>query len=207
MSTESDHQLLEHIKSGDRDAFMALYNKYWEDLYTMARSRTQDRETARELLQNLWLRLLEKPEFIQISRSGSAKPYLRRYLHYRIIDHYQLAPTVHHTDVPETAAPYEISDTEYFEILEQNDIDRLLKMINEVVGTFSATSQQVFDLRVRQGLSVEETAKKLGISKKTVSNLLSSTIADIRRTLGPEYETSKKMAVLLVLLELMAERG
>ncbi|MFP3836212.1 sigma factor-like helix-turn-helix DNA-binding protein, partial [Chryseobacterium sp. SIMBA_028] len=70
-------------------------------------------------------------------------------------------------DIPAVA---ESTDTEYFEILEGNEISELLSMIDEVVSQLSSTEQQVYDMRIRKNMSVNDTAEALGISSKTVSN-------------------------------------
>ncbi len=88
-------------------------------------------------------------------------------------------------------AETDISDTEYFEILEENEISVLLSMIDEVVSRLPSTEQQVYDMRIRQNMSVNETAEALGISNKTVSNKLSKALGEIREQLAPDYQSSK----------------
>lgn len=84
----TDYTILKKIRSGDRPAFMLLYERYWDSLYRFVFMRTRDKEMSEELLQNLWIKILEDTASIQMDESESAKGYLLRYLHYRIIDHY-----------------------------------------------------------------------------------------------------------------------
>ncbi|KAA2222635.1 RNA polymerase sigma factor [Chryseobacterium sediminis] len=202
----TDYTLLKKIKSGDRPAFMLLYDRYWDSLYNFVFVRTRDKEVAEEILQNLWIKILENTDTIQTDDSESAKGYLLRHLHYRILDFYnsyKKAPPTLSIDEFDIPNEFEISDTDYFEILEENEISVLLSMIDEVVARLPSTEQQVYDMRIRKNMSVNETAEALGISNKTVSNKLSKALGEIREQLNPEYQSSKKLVSILLLMEVL----
>lgn len=187
---------------------MILYERYWDSLYGFVFGRTRNKEIAEEILQNLWIKILEDTNAIQTDESESAKGYLLRYLHYRIIDFYNSSKKNSATvSIDESDIPIEITDTEYFEILEESDISALFEMIDEVVSQLSATEREVFDMRIRKNMSVEDTAKALGLSSKTVSNKLSKTLGEIREKLNPDYQSSKKLISLLVLMEILAKQA
>ncbi|RXM53269.1 MULTISPECIES: RNA polymerase sigma factor [unclassified Chryseobacterium] len=204
----TDSTLLKKIKSGDRPAFMLMYDRYWDSLYRFVFVRTKDKEVSEELLQNLWIKILENTEMIQTDESGSAKGYLLRHLHYRILDYYnsfKKAPPTLSIDEFDIPAEIDASDAEYFEILEENEISALLSLIDEVVSQFPTTEQQVYDMRIRKNMSVNETAEALGISNKTVSNKLSKALGGIREQLNPEYQSSKKLISILMLMEILTK--
>ncbi|WP_223599039.1 RNA polymerase sigma factor [Chryseobacterium sp. GVT01B] len=202
----TDYTLLKKIKSGDRPAFMLLYDRYWDSLYNFVFVRTRDKEIAEEILQNLWVKILENTDTIQTDDSESAKGYLLRHLHYRILDFYnsyKKAPPTLSIDEFDIPNELEISDTDYFEILEENEINSLLSMIDEVVASLPSTEQQVYDMRIRKNMSVNETAEALGLSNKTVSNKLSKALGEIREQLNPEYQSSKKLVSILLLMDIL----
>lgn len=203
----TDQALLNKIKTGDRTAFMLLYERYWDSLYAFVLGRTKNREIAEEILQNLWIKILEDTDTIQSDESENAKGYLLRHLHYRIIDFYNSSkkdPSI--ISIDESDMLIEITDTEYFEILEENDISALFEMIDTVVSKLPMTEQKVFDMRIRKNMSVDETAEALGISNKTVSNKLSKTLGEIREKLNPDYQSSKKLITLLLMMEILAKQ-
>lgn len=202
----TDQTLLNTIQSGDRPSFMLLYERYWDRLYGFVFGRTRNKETAEEILQNLWIKILEDPGSIQTDDSESAKGYLLRHLHYRILDFYNQSKKDPSTvSIDESDLPIEITDTEYFEILEEHDISSLFGMIDQVVSKLPATEQKVFEMRIRENKSVDETAEALGLSNKTVSNKLSKTLGEIREQLNPDYQSSKKFITLLMLMEIIAK--
>lgn len=204
----TDSTLLKKIKSGDRPAFMLMYDRYWNSLYRFVFVRTKDKEVSEELLQNLWIKILENTEMIQTDESESAKGYLLRHLHYRILDYYnsfKKAPPTLSIDEFDIPAEIDTPDHEYFEILEENEISTLLSMIDEVVSQLPTTEQQVYEMRIRRNMSVNETADALGISNKTVSNKLSKALGEIREQLNPDYQSSKKLISILMLMEILTK--
>ncbi|SEW26216.1 RNA polymerase sigma-70 factor, ECF subfamily [Chryseobacterium wanjuense] len=202
----TDYTLLKKIKTGDRTAFMTLYERYWDSLYSFVFVRTRNKEVAEELLQNLWVKILENTESIQTDEQETAKGYLLRYLHYRVLDYYNSSKiTSSNINIDDSEDPVDMIDTEYFEILEESEISALFTMIDQVVSQLSTTEQKVYDMRIRKNMSVNETAEALGISNKTVSNKLSKTLSEIREQLNPEYKSSKKLVALLLFVEMVAQ--
>lgn len=200
----TDHQLLKDIKSGNLPAFTAFYDRYWNIFYSFIFSRTKSKDITEEILQKFWVRIFEDSDFVQTDEHQNAKNYLLRFLHFRIIDQYnnkedQTLVNVENFD-DET---FELTDSEYFEILGENDIEELFEMINQIVYQLSSTEQKVYDLRIRKNMTVKETAEVLGLSDKTVSNNLSKTLTEIRKQLGPKYKSSKKLISTLIWLEIM----
>jgi len=203
---QTDHSLLAKIKTGDRPAFVILYERYWDLFYRFVFARTKDKEATEELLQNLWIKVLENTDSIHTDDQESAKGYLLRYLHYRVIDYFNTYKKTSSTiRIDESEHSIDITDTEYFEILEEHDVSALFSMIDEVVSQLPLTEQNVYDLRIRKNRSVDETAEALGLSNKTVSNKLSKTLGEIREQLNPEYQSSKKLISLLILMEMLSK--
>lgn len=201
---KTDLVLLKKIKNGDENAFSALYNRYYDSLYKMVFVRTKNIYSTEELLQNLWLKVFENPEFVQVDESGSARKYFFRYMHFRVIDFYNSENSSPATyEIPEESLE-EMSTSEYFEIFEENDILELFAMIKEVLYNVTDTEQKVYNLRIRQNKSVKETAQILGITDKTVHNKLSSVLAKIRSQVGSKYKSSKNLLYFLLYMELVS---
>lgn len=196
----NDTILVEKIRRKDHASFLKLYDRYWDDLYDMVFARTNHKEATEEILQNLWVRVWTEPDFLNIDEEGSASGFLFRYAHYRVKDYYRNRKSEATPDeIGENV--FEISDSEYFEILDHHTTSELMTAIREVVATMTETEQKVFDLRVNKKKSVSETAELLEMNNKTVSNHLSRVFGEIRQRLGPEYETSKKLMVLIAIME------
>lgn len=202
--SNTDKVLLKKIKNGDQIAFSTLYNRYYENLYKMVFVRTKNKYSTEELLQNLWLKVFENPEFIQVDEEGCARKYFFRYMHFRVIDSYNAINNSPEISEFSEESLYGISATEYFEIFEETDIQELFVMIKEVLYGVTDTEQKVYDLRIRQNKSVKETAQILGITDKTVHNKLSSVLTKIRNQVEPKYKSSKNLLYFLIYIEMVS---
>ena len=201
---KTDLVLLKKIKNGDQNAFSVLYNCYYESLYKMVFVRTKNIYSTEELLQNLWLKVFENPEFVQVDESGCARKYFFRYMHFRVIDSYNAINNSPEISEFSEESLYGISATEYFEIFEETDIQELFVMIKEVLYGVTDTEQKVYDLRIRQNKSVKETAQILGITDKTVHNKLNSVLTKIRSQVEPKYKSSKNLLYFLIYIEMVS---
>lgn len=209
----SDAILIQKIQEREYSSFLTLYERYWNSLYDMVFLRTKDKTITEELLQNLWIKVWTEPEQLTADEKGNASGFLFRSAHFRIQDYYRNRYRNANVDLIDDLEEdldrhlFEMPDDEYFEILKEGSIGQLLEAVEDIVKTMSPTEQTVYDFRINQLLSVEETAAKMGVSKKTVSNNLSKVLSEVRSQLAPEYKSSKKMIGLLLYLQLLSELG
>lgn len=200
---KTDLVLLKKIRIGDQSAFSTLYNRYYEDLYKMVFVRTKSKYSTEELIQNLWLKVFENPEFVQVDDVECARKYLFRYMHFRVIDFYNAVNiNFENSDISEDLLD-DMTASEYFEIFKESDIQELFAMIKKVLYDVTDTEQKVYDLRIRQNKSVKETAQILGITDKTVHNKLNSVLTKIRSQVEPKYKSSKNLLYFLIYIEMV----
>ncbi|WP_090154142.1 RNA polymerase sigma-70 factor [Dyadobacter soli] len=81
----ADATLLAHMRTGDSDAFAALYRKYWRRLFDAAYRRLLLREECEEIIQEIFTDLWTKRETLLISVSLEA--YLFGASRYSIYNH------------------------------------------------------------------------------------------------------------------------
>lgn len=200
---KTDLVLLKKIRIGDQSAFSTLYNRYYEDLYKMVFVRTKSKYSTEELIQNLWLKVFENPEFVQVDDVECARKYLFRYMHFRVIDFYNAVNiNFENSDISEDLLD-DMTASEYFEIFKESDIQELFAMIKKVLYDVTDTEQKVYDLRICQNKSVKETAQILGITDKTVHNKLNSVLTKIRSQVEPKYKSSKNLLYFLIYIEMV----
>lgn len=81
----SDSDLVAAIRKSEAGAFKLLYFRYYEMLFTFLWRRTRERETAQDLVQELFARVWQQRE--KLAPAPSLKPYLYRIAHHLAIDH------------------------------------------------------------------------------------------------------------------------
>lgn len=77
--------LLQAIGQQDRQAFSALYDEYSSLTFGIAKRVIQDRDIARESMQDVWLEIWDKASTFDSAR-GSARAWIARIAHNRAVD-------------------------------------------------------------------------------------------------------------------------
>ncbi|WP_407531976.1 RNA polymerase sigma factor [Elizabethkingia meningoseptica] len=192
MKTENDITLLERVKRQDQQAFRILYNRYFTLLFRRVYGKIKNEDIARDILQETWIKVWEDPDFI-LKKDIELNAFLLKHCDYRILDYFRNLK--YKMEFSEEKYP-EISDDEYMEILDTLDTKELLVKIQDIIDQLTSTEKQVFELRIMNRKSVEETAKILNISEKTVRNYLSSALGEVRKQLKTHYKASRYVVAI-----------
>jgi RNA polymerase sigma-70 factor (ECF subfamily) len=172
---------MNHLDKENLQRFKLLYDTIYDKLYLFISRRTNSEEEAKDLVQEVFLRLLEKPiDFSAQSNTDSLVFTIARNL---IVDSYRkkavfenhlpLISTFYPTDHPAEAA----------EAGEDPSIQRL----NSIKAAVEALPEQrkiIFKLNKYNGLSSEEIAEQLSLSKRTVENHLYRALKSLKKQLS-----------------------
>lgn len=166
-------KILEQISRGnDEEAFRKLFDYYYPKVVTFLMPLIRDENEVRDLAQNLFVKIwLRRASLSKIHAIGA---YLYRMCRNAAIDYGR----THKIKVPfEEPADEPFSyplDEEYFARERQFQMDRQVEKMPE-------KRKQVFLLSRKEGLSNEEIALRLGITKKTVENHLNAALRELRK--------------------------
>jgi len=171
--------LINRLKQGEESAYELLFNEFYRVLTVYANKYVRDIETAKEIVQDLFVHLYEKRENLDIN--SSLKSYLFRSTHNRCINYInaqkiriQHAEYVFKTaDATENILEQEVNKTE----LEQ----ALFTAINQL----PPKCQSIFKMNRFEGLSNTEIAEKLKLSKRTVETQISKALRILRIKIEP----------------------
>ncbi|MCG8604008.1 RNA polymerase sigma-70 factor [bacterium] len=175
----SDSQLASAIQASDRESFKLLYYRHHDALYRFLRRRVRSREMAKDLTQEIFLRLWQRRDGLDPDRSLRA--YLFQTANNLVIDYLrkQSVEKAHRERQPETE-PIDLSGDE-FELREKaQQAIRDLPEPLRVVFTFSR-----FD-----GLKHRQISEILGISIRTVESRMSHALEILRNKLAPYLSLS-----------------
>lgn len=155
------------LRSGDIAAFDAFYWEYHKVVYTNIRRLIKDAETAKDILQEVFVSLWLNRETINDSVNIAGWLFTTSYR--KSIDHLR-ARLVHQPAI----LPIDPIDND----TEEEDLR--LEVIQKAVDQLSPQKRKVFELCKLKGKTYEETALELNISRHTVKEYLSSAIHQIR---------------------------
>ncbi len=167
MTKITDTQLLEKVKHGDREAFRAIFQKYYHPLFNFTVSRIRDSDIASDIVQETFVRVWKNREFIKPKKaffnylasiaSNLSKDHFRhlavRQRHESHIESKLYSSTPHVADRRETAALHE-------------------KILEAIHTHLPEKCRNIFILNRFEGLSSKEIADMMNLSVRTVENQL-----------------------------------
>ncbi len=165
--TDTDKLLIAEFRKGKVQAFDAIYEKYSNRLYGFALMLLKNREDARDIVQETFLRVWKKRETIAENRTF--KSFLFTVSYNIIVDHLRKR----------------LNDKNYLEFLEKNfhfdhdsgqkevDFHLLQSQIQSLMDELPPRRKEIYLLSQEKNLSQKEIARRLNITVKTVETHLS----------------------------------
>lgn len=176
-----DDILLQKIKRGNTKAFEQLFRKYYEAMHAHAYKFVVDSATAEEVVQETFLNIWEKRQNLQIH--SSAYGYLAKAVRNRSVNYLKSSYNRVHElgDIPEAAQP-SINTTE--ETLNAWELEQLLA---QAIQQLPQNCRIIFNLSRQAGLTYEEIAQELGVSKETVKSQIKIALKKLRTFLDKHW--------------------
>ncbi|MEQ6119123.1 RNA polymerase sigma-70 factor [Reichenbachiella sp. MALMAid0571] len=191
-SDSSQIQLLGELRKGDVKAFEAIFETYRDKIYAFSYKILKSRDLADELTINVFSKIWEKRASIQPNLAFQS--YLFRIAKNQIIN------LVNKASLDSKLQDQLIVSSQYYRNSTEEEViyNDYLSLAEQVLNKMPKQRRKVFRLRNEQGLTYEEIATELGISKNTVKSHLKVATAELRKTLNMYPE--KTFLLLCVLL-------
>lgn len=185
MNLLNDIELVKGLKKGDIIAFERLFYMFGNKLLYFAKGYLESDEDAKEIVQDVFMKIWETRENLKEDRSFSAYLFTITYnfirMYYRKKYREEKKIREHH---------YTKEDS--FEIESEIEFNELSEIIDQAISQLPEKRQLIFRLSRKEGLSNEEIAHKLNISKKTVENQITHAIKFLR-----DYIRNKSLIIIL----------
>ncbi|MFC5048117.1 RNA polymerase sigma factor [Aquimarina hainanensis] len=171
--TEKD--LIKGIVKGDRKSYKILFDTYYIGLHRYMFKLSNDTILSEDLIQNVFLRIWEKKEELNIT--SSLKSYLFRSCHNEFLMH--LRKQKREGDALD-ALKWEIMFEVFSEEETQDTISEDLVKLEKVIEKLPKKCKEVFKLSRFEQKKHKEIAEILGISTKTVEVHITKAIRFIK---------------------------
>ncbi|MDH7459957.1 RNA polymerase sigma-70 factor [Chitinophagaceae bacterium 26-R-25] len=188
----NEHELLRKIAEGDQRAFGVLFEQRQQVIFNIAYKLTKSRSTAKEIVQDVFLKLWNKREELHALDNFSA--YINRMARNQSIDVLRLQAREALRTIQLQEGHLENGDFQTEETLQFRETGKVLQMALE---SLSPQQRKVYDLCHEQGMKYEEAARELGLSRGTVHSHMKQALKNIR-TYVKQLDA---MLLLLVLLD------
>lgn len=170
---DNNSKWLEGLRSGDQNAFTAIYKAYWYQMFQVVCKKINDREAAEEIVQEIFTRLWKE-------RASLSVTHLNRYLftavRYEVIDYLRSrTETLTYEDYFEDLAEYINTETE--NTILYNDLQA---SIDRGLQDLPLKSRDIFIRSRFEYWSVADIARHYNLSEKAVEYHLTKALKHIR---------------------------
>jgi RNA polymerase sigma-70 factor (ECF subfamily) len=185
-----DHNVLLLLAAGDKDAYASVFEKYWDRVYGAAMRLTKSPEMARDLAQDIFLKLWDQrhqlpgvknfPSFLYAITRNLVHDHLRK----KVFRESNREYLINYFSRAEATAP---------ELLESREMDDLLYTS---IDKLPPKLKQVLKLGRLEGLSHEEIAARMGITAQSSKTYMVRALAALNKEMARHAE---KMALIFLL--------
>jgi RNA polymerase sigma-70 factor (ECF subfamily) len=183
---EKDFLFVEKLKKGDYNAYTLLMNNYYKNLCGYANLFTKDPSMSEDIVQNVFVKLWVYRK--KIDPNIPIKRYLHKSVYNEFIDQYRKNKSVISLEEKHLRTINTIIDDNSF------DIEKLMTRVNNEIEKLPEKCKKVFILNKKEGLTHDEIAEYLQISKKTVEGHITRAFKILNQKLG------KKIKSILIIL-------
>jgi RNA polymerase sigma-70 factor (ECF subfamily) len=175
---DKDSVLLHEIAAGNEAAFKALFEAHYEKLFNYLFRITKSREIAEELVIDVFLKLWTGRELVKEIQNLDG--FLYKVAYNKALDFFRIASRnarlqkliIHEMENDNAReADYDLLENDYRDIL------------NNAIRQLSPQKRLIFTLSRKEGLTHEEIARQLHLSRNTVRNTIAESLKSIRQFL------------------------
>jgi len=167
-------RLLEGLKKGDKLIFEEIYREYYIPLCYYCLRYTENFEDSEEIVQELFLKLWEKHEELEINSSLNA--YLYRAIQNYALNFLSKEKTKDKYIVLNDKQPYDTFENGLVK-LEEEELRKILKL---AILKLPEKRRRIFELSRFDGYKYRKIANQLSISVKTVENQMTKALKYLR---------------------------
>lgn len=186
--------LLNGLKRGEERFYRMLFDRYYQPLVIYANRMLLDIDLARSVVQDVFVLIFDKREDLHIHTSFNA--HLYQSVKNRCLNEIKREKMKdgHHEIILKSSDGY----TEAADELELNDLQQI---IDQTVAGLPEQCRRIFVMSRHEGLSNQDIADQLQLSKRTVETQISKALRRLREELAQHQILPALLASLLVLFQ------
>jgi len=168
-----DNQLLLNLLSqSDEQAFMTIYHRFWQQIFTIAHNRLNDSQEAEDIVHDVFLSLWQNRRTQQIHQLEN---YLAVATKYKVLA--RIKSKLRERQYRESTDTGIVVDMPIENSLHYK---RILMLVKTEVEKLPEKCRIIFQYSRNEGMSVKQIAKVMHISPKTVENQLNKALRQLR---------------------------
>jgi len=190
LNEENDHELLQLLARGSEYAFAIIFDRYRRRVYKTALVFLKSSEAAEEVVQEVFLRLWQKRK--DLPDINYLNSFIRTVAYNLMVD--QFRKKILEKDYKKQLGFEQamVDNTDH-----RVRDDESVRLLQAAIATLPQRQRQVYELARLKGLSQEEIATTLSISKNTVKVHMTAALQGIRAYLASHYPDALPFLLLL----------
>ncbi len=184
---KNDVESIKDFLAGNMSGFNKLYTRYERQLFFYIKSMVHTRETAEDIFQEVWMKVIEKlPKF---SFKGAFRNWLYTIAHHKTIDYIRKSGKEKLVSLSqelnnEAGLTYEdILEDKAPDIISKLSAKELEIKLEKIVEKLPELQREVFLLRCDAGMKFKEIAKLTKVSLNTVLGRMHYAVKKVREEL------------------------
>ncbi|GHB40145.1 RNA polymerase sigma factor [Mongoliitalea lutea] len=176
-----DSELIRQYRSGSEHAFEKLVDKYKSRVYTTIYLIVKDQAIAEDLLQDVFVKVVQTLNADGYNEEGKFQPWLMRIAHNLAIDHFRKRkryPTILMEDGSNVFNTMEFAERTIEEIRIQEDTTQLVRRL---IDELPETQKEVLIMRHYMDMSFQEIAEQTGVSINTALGRMRYALMNLRK--------------------------
>lgn len=183
----SDKELWEGLLRGDKEMFLALYNKYYHTLLFIGLKEIKDAQLVKDTIQQLFLYLWEKKG--NIHTANNVKSYLVTSFLRKLSDDWKKAGRISNLQVVNNEYVDETPVTPEECLINKDQQQHLFKILANYINELPKRQRELIFLKFYEGLSYEEIVQQTGLSHRTVYNKIHEALKKLRLEIGESEQS------------------
>ncbi len=174
----TDDELAGLLKKGDHTAFKEIYLRYDSLLYLYCYRKLQDKEEAKDVVQEVFIALWENREQFVL------RTFLSGYLYKSVLN--KVLNIFKHKDITRQYAnvqklSIDVDNTETDFLIREKELSAL---IEQEIANMPPRMREIYALKRKEYLSTKEIAERLNLSELTVSTQIKRATKHLKGRLG-----------------------
>ncbi|MFN3757890.1 MAG: RNA polymerase sigma factor [Algoriphagus aquaeductus] len=176
-----DGELIAQYRNGSEAAFDLLVDRYQSKVYTTIFLIVKDQEIAEDLLQDVFVKVIQTLNSDKYNEEGKFQPWLMRIAHNLAIDHFRKAkryPTIVLEDGSNLLNSMKFAEDSIEDIRVKEET---LEMVKRLIEELPDTQKEVLIMRHYLEMSFQEIADQTGVSINTALGRMRYALIHLRK--------------------------
>lgn len=184
---EREQRWVDQIRTGDENAFEMMFRAYYPRLCRFAAEYVHSEGRARDLVQDIFLRIWERRAKWQIR--DSLKAYLYQAVRNRALNHVRRRDAM---DEMKNGLEYVTDDFQPRMAEDAVHAGTLSQELERAISQLPERRRMAFLLHRRHGLTYKEIARVMDVTRKTVENQIGRALKSLREKLDSVFSRELK---------------